>query len=308
MMKNAAKLFRALGDETRLRLLHLLSREELTARELEEVTNLGQSRVSAQLATLREAVPLAERRCGRRVHLRVDANDPGAAAILELVEPMIADSEACRADRRNLDALLRARRGDDDAALGLGRGYLPGRSWEGFARALLTLVRPGRLLDVGVGDGELTLLLAASAASVVAVDPDPAARERLRRKAEKRGVTRLEIADGDLSSLPVADASCDLVLLSQVLHCAEDVERALDECARALAPQGRLLILDLKRHAEAWVRERLDHRHLGFEERELRRALAARGLAELDVRPVSRDERPPHFVTLLATGIRETRA
>jgi SAM-dependent methyltransferase len=81
--------------------------------------------------------------------------------------------------------------------------------------------------------------------------------------------------------VPLADGSVDLALLSQALHHADDPARALAEAARILVPGGRILLLDLRRHDQEWVRERLDDRHLGFDDRQLVDLLTAAGFAEV---------------------------
>ena len=63
----AALRFRALGDETRLRLLELLTDGERTVGDLMDATRLGQSLVSHHLRTLRQAGLVVARREGRWV-------------------------------------------------------------------------------------------------------------------------------------------------------------------------------------------------------------------------------------------------
>jgi SAM-dependent methyltransferase len=309
MMFDPPRLFRVLGDETRLRILSLLARDELSAREIEQVMNLGQSRISAQLAQIRESLPLRERRDGRRVYLQIDRDDAEAARLLDFVEPMIRDRESCRSDRQNLAELRRrqaeAARGEAENEDRLSRNFQPGRTWEGFARALLAVSRFDRVLDIGVGDGELTALLAEASRSLVAVEPDEATRQGCARKLQRRGLEGVELRAGEIEALPAEDEAFDLVVASQVLHHAEDPAAALGECARVLVPGGQLLVLDLQSHAESWVRERFAHRHLGFDAQALRTSLRDAGLESIEVRPAARDPRPPFFVTLLASARKE---
>ena len=80
----AALRFRALGDETRLRLLELLNNGERTVGDLMDATALGQSLVSHHLRTLRQAGLVATRREGRWVHYSlVDAAVASAAKVVK---------------------------------------------------------------------------------------------------------------------------------------------------------------------------------------------------------------------------------
>ena len=304
-MINAARQLKVLGDATRLRIIHLIGREELTVTELGHVLSLPQPRISAHVAQIREVIPLTERRRGRRVFLGLDRGAPRVRRLFELLGDDWRESAEVQGDLEALERVLSARDSElasDPALGGLGRRYLPGRTWEGFARALLELAAPRRVVDVGVGEGEMTLLLSRFATELIAVDPDTAALNRLERKAERAGVDALEVRSGRLESLPLADAETDLVVISQVLQLLADPSVGLREAHRVLAPGGRVLVLDLRSHRQAWVRDRLGHEHLGFSEKQLRGDLENAGFADVQVTPVSRDSKAPNFVTLMAIG------
>ena len=63
-MQDSIQIFKSLGDETRLRILHLLSHQELCVCQLTEVLGLGQSKISRHLAHLRNAGLVSDRRQG----------------------------------------------------------------------------------------------------------------------------------------------------------------------------------------------------------------------------------------------------
>ncbi|MCB9833090.1 MAG: metalloregulator ArsR/SmtB family transcription factor [Planctomycetes bacterium] len=303
-MKYTVELLKALGDETRLRILQLLSLAELTVSDLEQILNLPQSRISTQIAKLRACLPLSERREGRRSWLSLVA-DGEVADLLKLLEPSLRDSRAFQLDRQTLASFLRKRREaerDQEQAGRRGVGRLPGRSWESLARGLLRLVPARRVLDVGVGEGEMTLLFASFAEELHAVDRDPEALVKLEQKARRRGVEGIRCREGDAGALPLADRSVDLVVMSQLLHLLDEPERAVVEAARVLAPGGRVLIFDLAAHDEVWAREQLGHHRLGFQPAELVRFGREAGLVDMEAYPVARDPEPPRFVSILATG------
>lgn len=304
-LPTASRLLKALADETRLRILALLVREELTCSDLMEILNMGQSRISTHLNLLKEVALVADRRAGRRSFYSIQPGPPA-----ELLARVLEESEAApefEADRAGLDALVRRRREEsrsyfDRVAAAFGEEILPGRTWEGLARALIQLLPRGRYADLGIGDGLLTMMLAEVAERVTAVDISPRMLAQLDQRARRQGLTNIDLVEAAIDELPLPAGSFDCVVLSQALHHAESPERALREARRVLVPGGRLLVIDLLAHGEDWVREKLAHRHLGFTEPELEELLRACDLTSVRVQRAARDPQPPHFMTLIATG------
>jgi len=280
-----AELFRTLGDETRLRTLALLAAEELTVGELQEILALGQSTVSGHLAQLKRVGLVTTRREGART-LYLTAVPPGEAAVATLA----GGGPLSPADQHAIERVRQGRAAP--APEGLGADYLPGRSWEALAHLLLALLPRLRVADLGVGTGRLTQLLAARAAHVIAVDADPAALARLAPPIEARL--------GRIEAPPLAPGEVDLVLYSQSLHCVAEPVAALRRGRAALAPGGRVAVLDLAPHTHEWVRHRLGHQHLGFAD--LPALLREAGFTDVEGRVVHRDRAAPAFTTVLAVG------
>ena len=149
----------------------------------------------------------------------------------------------------------------------------------------------------------LTLMLSEVAKSVTAVDISPEMLAQLRARAAKQGITNVETVEGEIEDLPLPDASFDVAVLSQALHHAVKPARALAEAKRILVPGGRLLVIDLLAHTEEWVRDQLQHVHLGFTEAALAALVDKAGFERTFIHRVARDPQPPHFVTLVATGV-----
>ncbi len=105
-------------------------------------------------------------------------------------------------------------------------------------------VRPGdRVLDACCGTGDLALAAsAAGAGRVVGVDFSERMLERARRKAPL-----LEWVQADVLALPFEDGSFDAVVVGFGIRNVEDLERALRELRRVLAPGGRVGILEITR-------------------------------------------------------------
>jgi ArsR family transcriptional regulator len=206
-----------------------------------------------------------------------------------------------RADDARLQEVLRLRKESFATHGGAERQLVPGRSWPAWARALGLLLPPLDVADIGCGDGYLTVETARWARRVVAIDHSREVLARARTLADRRGAGNIAWKRGELEALPLEDASVDVALLSQALHHAGDPSRALAEAVRILRPGGRVLVLDLRRHAEEWVRDRLGDRVLGFADDELAALLADAGLRDVRVRVGARHEGDP-FTVLIACG------
>jgi SAM-dependent methyltransferase len=308
-MTEASGLLRLLGDETRLRLLRALSREALNVSELTAVLGVAQSGVSRHLGLLRDAGLLTEERAGAFTRYRLA---PGLAADGDraglwrwLLSEFDRRTAATRADDARLEEVRRLRK--EDFALdpeGERRQFVPGRSWAAWARALGLLLPALEVADLGCGEGYLTIEAARWARRVIAIDRSAGVLARARALAARRKVTNITFKRGLLERLPVADASVDLALLSQALHHADDPAVVLGEARRILRSGGRVLILDLREHQETWVRDKLGDRWLGFDDRRLRRGLAAAGFTEVVVRTGSHRAGDP-FTVLIAAGTRK---
>ena len=293
------------GDPTRMRLLALLARRELSVAELVAITRLGQSRVSTHLGKLKEAGVLRDRRDGASIRYALsDGAMPEEARRLWALLEAGLDDPLLASDRRRGDELAEARRRPawpDDVAGEMERHYSPGRTWEALARAFLGLIRVGDVLDAGAGDGTVAQLLAPRARSLTCLDLSPrmaaAARRRLRGLGARVGV-------GDVEALPCPAAAFDQVLLFNVLTCAHRPARAIDEAARVLRPGGQVAIVTLDAHEQAELTRRYGHRHAGFAPARLRRWLGRAGL-DVDACEVSaREAREPHFRIVTAFASR----
>jgi ArsR family transcriptional regulator len=277
---------------------------------LVEILNMGQSRVSTQLTLLKEVDLVTDRKVGRR-----NLYSLGPAGQSEPLTGILAkqkNSIEFADDLAGFEALQLRKEKEtrsyfDRVAATFGEQDLPGRTWEGLARSLLQLAPKVRYVDLGIGDGLLTLMLAQIAERITAVDISPEMLNQLKIRAGKRGLDNIDCVEGEIEDLPLEDHSFDVAVLSQALHHAKQPEQALAEARRVLVPGGRLLVIDLLAHNEDWVRDRLQHRHLGFTEPDLERLLEDAGFENNKIIRVARDASPPHFMTLLATGFSAAR-
>ena len=301
---STVELLHLFGDATRVRLLALLSGEELSVAELTSITELPQSRVSTHLGKLREAGLLRDRKVGASTLYSVNdvAMPDGARRMWELVRGQVRD-KVIEADRTRCERLRRAAQASswpDSIAGEMERHYSPGRTWEATARGLLGFIQLGDVLDVGSGDGAIAQLLAPRARSVTCVDRSERMIEAARRRLAAFDNVRL--VHCDMQALALDDASFDQVLSLNALTYAAEPARALAESARVLRPGGTLAVVTLGLHSHAEVTAAYGHLHAGFEPASLRRTLEGLGLEVRECGVTSRERQKPYFevVTLFA--------
>lgn len=307
-MDEAAALYRLLGEGVRLRLLRVLARERLNVSELTAVLGIAQSGVSRHLGLLRDAGLVAEEPAGGFTYYRLgDGVTRGPLAglwtHLQAQFDAAASTAAARADDARLQEVLRVRREDFDAHGSDSRQIVPGRSWAAWARALGHLLPRLDVADLGCGDGHLAIEAARWAGRVYAVDRSAAVLQRARALARRHGAANITWKRGEIERVPLRDGSVDVALLSQALHHAANPGRALAEAARVLRPGGRALLLDLRPHDQAWVKDRLGDHWLGFSDETLASLLRGAGFRDIRLQIGARKAGGPFTVTV-ASGLK----
>jgi ArsR family transcriptional regulator len=303
-MPSIIKILRVLADPNRLRILLLLAAEELSVAELQEILAMGQSTISTHLSQLKQAGLVEDRRTGKSSLYKLIAPEPTLDGILAEARQQIPETEAdSQAMRRAVHKRQDKMRAFFDSVAGrLGRDYVPGRSWKSMAEALLRLLPPMVIADLGAGEGTFSLLLAEHAKKVIAVDSSARMIEVSREQALRHGVQNIDFRLGDMEELPIDNCAVDLVFFSQSLHHALHPQRALEEAHRILSPAGRIVILDLLKHRFEEAREIYADEWLGFSESELETMLQKAGFTQLQTSVVHKEPDAPHFQTLLAIG------
>lgn len=309
-MKPAWDTLKVLAEPTRLRILALLRQEELSVAELQEALGMSQSRISSQLAVLRQADLVVDRRDGKKsfYSLRPRLDSPEAELIAAAIQA-VANSPELQEDGSNLERVIQKRRKVaekyfDLIAGRLGKNYCPGRSWEGIGHMLLHLLPRVTVADLGAGEGMISQLIAKQAKQVYCIDRASKMVEVGKALAKTNQLENLQYLLGDIEAVPLEDASVDIALLSQALHHADHPEKAIDEAFRILKPDGRIVILDLKEHNFEKARELYADTWLGFSEGTLHAWLKRSGFENVSVSVVSKESQEPGFETLLATGLK----
>ena len=286
-MDELLTIFRGLADPSRVRILLLVRRMELSVGELAAVLGQSQPRVSRHIRILADAGLVRRAKEGAWVFVRLGkavVTAPVLAAIDALGPDVGAADQALlaavRAERAaNADAWFAAHAEDWDRERAL---HIAESAVEAAIVATLlpdASVSLGRLVDVGTGTGRMIELLGNRADSALGIDRSPEMLRLARGRIEASGLARAEVRRGDMYALPGADGSVDTLVLHQVLHFADDPAAALSEAARLLAHGGRLLIIDFMPHKREELRERQRHVRLGFGDAQVIDWLGAAGLS-----------------------------
>lgn len=286
--RDLTRFFRTLSDETRLRVLRLLAREELTVNELATITQLAQPRISNHLKILREEGLLTERRDGSWRHYRVEPDDLPelARAIWTTLQTSWDGDPRFQADDKRLAEVLLARHPRENGTFfdhlstqwDILRDTLFGDT---LGRVMLrSLLPPGlTVADIGTGTGYVLHLFGDRAGRLIAVDNSEAMLQVAREKARAAGLERVEFRLADVTTAPPLEpATADVMTIVQVLHHLSEPGAAIANAAAGLRPGGILIVSDFLEHQQTWLRERLNHRWLGFSRGGVSQWFAAAGL------------------------------
>lgn len=299
------EVFKALADDVRLRLIRALMTAELSVAELVQVLGLPQSTVSRHLKPLRDCELVETRRDGTSIYYRQGKalQDSNLAKVLDAE---LAKLDTAKHDAAAVKKVLEMRRAKsreffEKIAGKYGELTQPGGGWAALAAGLAAGFAGQDVVDLGAGEGELSLLLARFAGSVTAVDQSKAMLRQVAAKAKAEGAgSVLKTCEADLESLPLADGSADAAILSQALHHAAQPPQAIAEAARILRPGGRLIVLDLVKHDQDWVRDQWADQWLGFDPEELGGWMSNAGLK--NVKTERLPAAAPEFSVLLASA------
>ena len=297
-------LLKLLGDPSRLRMLALLEREELSVGELAKALGMAQSRVSNHLRLLREAELLSERHAGSSTYLKhnvlaSNGSTPLVRRLWDALEGELAALPEHRADLVRLEAVLADRRAQsgeffDLVAENWDKRGVAFDSGQARQRAAVHLVpRDFVVADLGCGTGYFGTPLLGQCSRLVCVDQSQGMLDEARRRLEPiaRGTT-LEFRQGKLDELPFESGELDGVLAGMVLHHLPDLDGPLTEMRRVLRPGGTAVVVELAPHAESWMRAELGDRYLGLGQGDVLAAFERAGFEDVALDPVDDRYRP----------------
>lgn len=308
-MIKVTEILQVLSDRTRLRLLKLLAEEELSVAELQEILEMGQSRISTHLSQIRRHGLLTDRKDGKKTFYSLLLGDSPRLDIIRVALREDLEEEFWESDQAGLSRIIDRRRREseryfDEVAERLGKNYVPGRSWDAIGHFLLRLVPQINIADLGAGEGTISQLLAERAKKVFCIDSSKNMVRLGTDLAKKKNLSNLIYKQGDIEEVPLPAKSVDLALMSQSLHHALRPEKALGEAFRILKPGGQLVVLDLKKHQFEKARELYKDQWLGFGENNLYRMIREAGFRRAKVEIVAKENKQPYFETILGVGER----
>jgi DNA-binding transcriptional ArsR family regulator len=308
-MSGWLEIMRVVAEPTRVRIMGVLQGNSLSVAELQQVFDMGQSRISMHLRSLKKAGLVEDHRDGQRVYYRW--REGLSVEVVELIER--AWVEGVEQGLRNRDierlaAVLRNRRQASEFFFNQleerSRDYAPGRSWQAMCYLFLELIDVGRgvLVDMGSGEGMVTLQVAPHMKKVIAVDISEKMLESCRIEAQRLELENVEFRSGDMEKPPVEKGEADVVIFSQALHHASSPQRALCAAWDSLKAGGKMVVLDVNQHNYEDARTLYGDVWLGFRPTDLEAWLHGIGFKDIRVRMLDREEREPHFHPFLAVS------
>ena len=291
VMEALLNALRAAGEPTRLRLLALLARQELSVSELTWILGQSQPRVSRHLRLLSEARLVDRIQEGAWAFYRLADRGP-AQAVLEALVNLLPDDDADLL--RDLDRLETVKRNRAEAAAAYFRDIAA--SWDRIRglyvadteveRAMLAAAGEGpigTLLDLGTGTGRVLQVFAERTERGLGIDSSREMLSVARANLAKQNLTHCQVRQGDIYNLPLPPGSVDVVTIHHVLHFLDDPAGAIAKAAEVLRPRGRLLIVDFAPHSVEMLRTDYAHRRLGFDDAEVAAWCRAAGLEDVRV-------------------------
>jgi ubiquinone/menaquinone biosynthesis C-methylase UbiE len=284
-----ADLVQALADPTRLRILALLRRLELSVGELAILLDQSQPRVSRHVRILADAGAVERRREGSWVFLTI-APEERTAPMFALLDAWAdeASERVFECDASKLDR-IRAERAEAasryfashaDVWDSIRSLHVAESEVEQAIGGALAGQPLGRLVDIGTGTGRMIELFGRDASQAIGIDRSSEMLRLARVKLEAAGIAS-SLRQGDMYALPLEDGTADTVIIHQVLHYAHSPAEAISEAARVLTPGGRLLVIDFAAHEREELRTTDAHIRLGFDDQSMAAWFKAAGL-EID--------------------------
>ena len=276
-MEHLLAALRAVAEPTRLRLVVLCARGELTVSEVTQILGQSQPRVSRHLKLLCEAGLLDRFREGSWVFYRLNQSGPASALARQLVATCDESDPTVALDLQRLNAIKRQRAENAGAYFRENAAewhrirslYVDEREVEAALVDIINAAEPRDLLDIGTGTGRMVEILAPYAQSALGIDQSREMLSIARVNLERSGLDNASVRLGDMYQLALPDASFDAVVIHQVLHYADRPAAAIAEVARVLRPNGILVLVDFAPHALEFLRDEHAHRRLGFSDAEV---------------------------------------
>jgi SAM-dependent methyltransferase len=276
--------FKALADETRVRLLNILMHHEMSVNEIVALMDMGQSRISRHLKVLTDSGLLECRRDGAwAFYSAVGNNDAGRFS--DSIRPLFLSEQQLAGDLETASHLVTERSIKSRNffnSIASEWNYLKQKVLGDFDlnQAILDCVDTCQFaVDLGCGTGELLAGLRKKAGFAVGIDSS----RKMLAQAEKlfsNNDKNIELRLGELEHLPVGNNEADFAVISMVMHHLANPEKVAMEVARILKSGGIFIIADFEKHTNEEMRKKYGDRWLGFSKDEIRTILSPSGFEE----------------------------
>ncbi len=310
-LNKTVDVLRAVGEPTRLRLLALLSKSDLTVTDLIEILGQSQPRISRHLKLLAEAGLLERYQEGAWAYFRMIDEGANVSIVSYLLAQLDSSDTQVQRDASRLDAVRAKRAARAEAYFAsnaanwsrLRNMHIDEQQVEKTILSMIGNERVHSLLDLGTGTGRLLELLKDHYAKAIGIDGSRDMLAVARSTIDRAGLSQAQVRQSSITMLPTPMNAFDLVTIHQVLHYLDDPSDAISEAAKALAPGGRLLIVDFAPHSVEELRTKQAHVRLGFSHEQMNGWLESAGLAVVETRDLTPIEKSHDGAELLTVTL-----
>ncbi|MBD8064165.1 metalloregulator ArsR/SmtB family transcription factor [Devosia sp. PTR5] len=308
-------VLKAAGESTRLRLLALLADGDHSVKDLTEILDQSQPRVSRHLKLLADAGLVQRYAEGAWAYYRLSPAGQGADLARWLIARVDPAAPERRADRARQAAVRTQQQAEAAAYFAqvaqswdlLKTLHVPEAAVEAAVLGTLAGRTVDLLIDLGTGTGRMLEVLAPAFRRGIGIDSSREMLAVARARLVEAGLNKAEVRLGDIGALDAGVGPADIVVLHQVLHYFDDPGRMLAQARRLLKPGGEIIIVDFAPHSLEFLRTEHAHRRLGLSREQMSGWAAAAGLHVRSVRDFPSDiEDGGLTVCLWYLGDRET--
>lgn len=285
-MEKLLSALRAAGEPTRLRIVAILARGELTVSELTQVLLQSQPRISRHLKLLADAGLVQRNPEGSWVFYRLNDGVEVASLLAQFIAHLPQDDLTLQRDYERFEQVRQERAARARAYFSanatawddLRTRHIPETQVEEKITAHIGDRDIDLLVDLGTGTGRMLEIFAAQCNRAIGFDISPEMLTIARSKLDNAGFENCQVRQGDCANVPLEDGVADIVILHQVLHFLDDPQRAISEASRVLAPGGQVLVADFGPHELEELRDAHAHRRLGFADDDMQTMMQQAGL------------------------------
>lgn len=285
-MEEAVDVLKAIGEPTRMRLLILLSKGDLTVSDLTDILGQSQPRISRHLKLLADAGLIERYQEGAWAYFRSIKDGRNASLLRNIIDAVTLDDKILSHDHERLVSVKDARATKAQEYFSLNaesweeirKHHVPEERVEKELCNIIGSAPINSLLDLGTGTGRILELLQGQYRRGLGVDASHRMLTIARDKLDKAGITHASVRQGDIFNLSFDRQSFDLIIIHQVLHFLYDPAPAIKEAAKMLSPGGRMVVIDFAPHDLDYLRSEFAHSRLGFPHETVTEWMEAQGL------------------------------